>query len=66
MLNGLPRQEDEMGWERGTYENRDVYGALVGKPEGQRSYAIRTRGWENNIKTCYINRMGQRGLKYCG
>lgn len=31
-------------------EKRDVYSALVGKPEGQRTLAIRTRGWENNIK----------------
>lgn len=27
-----------------------VYGALMGKPEGQRPLAIRTRGWEHNIK----------------
>jgi hypothetical protein len=29
---------------------RDVYSALVGKSEGQRPLATRTRGWENNIK----------------
>jgi len=50
LLFGLSRQENEMGWTRRTYEKRDVYGALVGKPEGQRPLAIRTRGWENNIK----------------
>ena len=31
-------------------ENRSVYGALVGKPEGKRPLGKPRRRWENNIK----------------
>ena len=32
-------------------EGRDVYRALVGKPEGKRPLGKARRNWEDNIKT---------------
>jgi hypothetical protein len=44
-------KKTEMGRTCGTYgERRDVYRALVGKPEGRRPLGRPRRRWEDNIK----------------
>jgi len=35
---------------QGMGEGRDLYGVLVGKPEGKRPLGRSRRRWENNIK----------------
>jgi hypothetical protein len=43
-------KEDEMGMACSTYEKRNAYGTLVGKPERNRPLRRSRRRWEYGIK----------------
>jgi hypothetical protein len=43
-------------------EKGNVYGVLVGKPEGKRQLVERSR-WEDNIKTC-LREIGWGGMDW--
>jgi hypothetical protein len=43
-------------------DRRDVYGVLVGKPEGKRPVAIARRRWDDNIKSDIQNVRWGHGL----
>jgi hypothetical protein len=43
-------EEDEMGRESCTHEDKNAYGVLMGKPERKRLLGRPKRRWEDNVK----------------